>query len=390
MMTPSTDPFDDLTRTSVHGTEFADPAVVDPAAVDPAAVDPAVVDPAVVDPAVGEHLVRGGAVPAVSVVVIAYNEQARIADCVASIAAQSYRDTEIIVVDDGSLDATVEVLRRTFATDVRLRVIELGTNQGRGAARLAGLSATRGEHIAFVDADIVLPPTWLQELMTALPGHSAVSGIAVPDGDCAVLWRMFSPTARVKAGSEEITGNNVLFVGSVIREIGFDAQSRLGEDFRLAGRMRAAGHTLATVPGITVEHHEAKTYRKALRWLYESGVDASSLLQEFGRLRMPDLAWMVWLVAHVFLIAGVVVRPSLASLAVLSSFALSTAIAFAHAFSRFDPSRRTGRWLLAAVANIPLMTGYLIGRTVGTTKVIARASRRRSSSATAQQVTNRG
>ena len=320
--------------------------------------------------------------PSVSIVVIAYNEEARIADCVASIAAQGFLDTEIIVVDDGSLDGTVDVLRRSFAGEGRLRVLELGSNQGRGAARLAGLSATRGELIAFVDADIVLPPTWLQELVAALPGHSAVSGIAVPDGDCAVLWRMFSPTARVKAGSEEITGNNVLFVGSVIREIGFDAQSRLGEDFRLAGRMRAAGHTLATVPGITVEHHEAKTYRKALRWLYESGVDASSLLQEFGRVRLPDLAWLAWLVAHLFLLTALAARPASALLVGLLSFVCSSAIAFAHAYSRFDPRRRSGRWVLAALANIPLMTGYLIGRTVGTARVIARAANRRSSSVT--------
>ena len=311
-------------------------------------------------------------IPEVSIVVIAYNEQARIVDCVASIAAQTYTDTEIIVVDDGSLDGTVAVLRDAFGYEDRLRIIELGTNQGRGAARLAGLEATRGRLIGFVDADIVLTPTWLDDLLEALPGHSAVSGIAVPDGDCAVLWRIFRPSARVKAGSEQITGNNVLFDGDVIREIGFDAQSRLGEDFRLASRMRGLGHELATVAHVTVEHREAKTYRKAFHWLYESGVDASSLLAEFGRFRLPDLTWMIWLVCQVVIAATMLAAPRAALALIAVSFLTTSAVAFGHAYSRFDPARHPLRWMAAAVANIPLMNAYLVGRTIGTGRLALR------------------
>ena len=308
--------------------------------------------------------------PAVSVVVIAYNEAARIADCVLSIARQQFTDIEIIVVDDGSLDGTVSVLRRALGHDDRLRVLELGTNQGRGAARRAGLEAATGATIGFVDADIVLDPTWLDRLLVALPGNAAVSGIAVPDGDCAVLWRIFSPTARIKQGSEQITGNNVLFDGAVIRETGFDAASRLGEDFRLASTLRRQGHRLTTVADVTVEHREAKTYAKALRWLYDSGVDATSLLVEFRRFRLPDLAWLLWLGG--MLLALPTMFAGIAPALVMAGVATLTAgISFGHTFSRFDPRTRTGRWALAAIANLPLMSCYLIGRTVGALRLIA-------------------
>lgn len=313
-----------------------------------------------------------GYTPEVSVIVIAYNEQERIVECVASIVAQTYSDVEIVVVDDGSTDATVAVLRAGFLDEARLRIVELGTNQGRGAARAAGLETARGRLIGFVDADIVLDPNWLHELRAALPGRSAVSGIAVPDGDCAVVWRMFRPAARVKAGSEQITGNNVLFDGSVIRELGFDAHSRLGEDFRLASRMRGLGYELATVTHVTVEHREAKTYRKAFRWLYDSGVDASALLAEFGRFRLPDLAWAGWLSAQLLLAGALAAYPMLAGLIMTASAALTTSVAFAHAYSRFDPLRHPGRWLAAAVANVPLIGAYLVGRTVGTVRVALR------------------
>jgi len=314
--------------------------------------------------------------PRVSVIVIAYNEQERIGDCVASITAQSFEDIEIVIVDDGSTDSTVDRLQAAFSDETRLRILELGQNRGRGAARLAGLEAARGDLIAFVDADIVLQGAWLQSLLDNLPGHSAVSGIAVPDGDCAVIWRMFRPTARIHAGSEQITGNNVLFVGDVIREIGFDATSKLGEDFRLASRMRGLGHRLATVSEVTVEHREAKTYRKAFRWLFDSGVDATSLFVEFGRVRLPDVTWLAWLLGQCALVTLLAMTPiSLFVVGAISGI-LTASVAFGHVYSRFDPRLHPIRWLLAAFANVPLMGAYLVGRTVGAVRILLRSLRK--------------
>ena len=301
-----------------------------------------------------------------SLIVIAYNEEKRIVECVSSILAQEYRgEYEVIVVDDGSVDHTVAVLRARFPGESRLRIVELGVNQGRGAARDAGIQAALGGTVGFVDADIVLPLDWLHLLSSELEGRSAVSGIAVPDGDCAVLWRIFKPEARVKAGSEQITGNNVLFVGDVIRANGFDRSSKLGEDFRLASRLRSEGHVLATIGSVSVEHREAKSYRKAVRWLFESGVDASRLLVEFSRVRMPDLSWFGWAVASsmggALLAAGAISVGS----AALGEFLLISVVAAGHCWSRFDPRKHPGRWLAACVANIPLIAAYLIGRSVG-------------------------
>jgi glycosyltransferase involved in cell wall biosynthesis len=306
----------------------------------------------------------------VSIVVIAYNEQSRILDCLNSIQTQTFSDIEVIVVDDGSLDKTPELLLQYSLSEPRLRVIAFESNKGRGAARLAGLQAASSPLIAFVDADIVLSPSWLQSLVDALPGHSAVSGIAVPDGDCAVLWRIFRPTARINPGSEQITGNNVLFLGDVIREIGFDAHSRLGEDFRLASRLRALGHSLATIPSVTVQHREAKTYAKAILWLYESGVDASSLLLEFRRIRLPDITWATWFTLHLLLLPVALLLSVYPLLVLLTSTILTVLPALGHAFARFQPFPHPLRFLAASLANIPLMTAYLIGRTVGTLRLL--------------------
>src|ERR1700691_1227930 len=98
----------------------------------------------------------------VAFVVIAHNEAIGIADCLRSIASQQeLSNFEVVVVDDGSTDATSTVLRSLQREIPELRVLQHETNLGRGAARAAGVRATRSCLIAMVDGDIVLPSDWL-------------------------------------------------------------------------------------------------------------------------------------------------------------------------------------------------------------------------------------
>jgi len=89
----------------------------------------------------------------VSVIVPCYNQARFVTDAVESVAAQMYRDVEIIVVNDGSTDHTSDVVARYQA----VRVIEQD-NRGLAAARNAGLYASRGDYLVFLDADDRLMP----------------------------------------------------------------------------------------------------------------------------------------------------------------------------------------------------------------------------------------
>lgn len=100
----------------------------------------------------------------ISVIVPAYNVEKYIADCLESITTQSYRDIEIIVVNDGSTDSTLEIINRHAAADPRIRVISQ-PNGGLSAARNVGLDAANGEWIAFVDGDDMLLPDALSHLL---------------------------------------------------------------------------------------------------------------------------------------------------------------------------------------------------------------------------------
>ncbi len=300
--------------------------------------------------------------PDVSLVVIAYNEQAHVAACVRSILDQQTEvPLEVIVVDDGSTDGTANAALAAAAGDLRLRVIRLGRNSGRGAARDAGVEAAQGRAIGFVDADIALPPYWLERCLAQLTGHAAVGGIAVPDGHTAVIARVTGATPRDVAGSMPITAANVLFDAAALAHAGFDPRDRVGEDFRLAARLQRAGFSLRRVPGLVVRHEESRSYASALRWRYDNGVDAASHPREIGRVRMADAIWVAWVAAWVISYAGVVRR---SPRWLLVGGTATVAAGLAHAATRFRP-RPIGPFLLACLADIPMMTAYLLGRTVG-------------------------
>ena len=192
-----------------------------------------------------------------------------------------------------------------------------------------------------------------------------MSGIAQPDGDCAVIWRICQPTIRQRKGSAEITGNNVLFSHEVLERVPFSPDAKLGEDFRLAKSMTQAGFRLSTIEDLKVEHRESKTYWKAISWMWESGVDATSLLFEFRILRMPDLAWLTWLSTCV----ATVIATGLGVLGLrISIFAVVVLTLLVDAFfitSRFAPRPHLIRFLAALFISPPMMLAYLVGRTAG-------------------------
>lgn len=102
-------------------------------------------------------------IPRHSIVVPAYNTAGAIGRCIDSIIAQSYGDWELIVVDDGSTDATAAIIDTYAATDGRIRALHIA-NGGVSAARNVGIEHARGEYIMFVDSDDWIEPDYLRQV----------------------------------------------------------------------------------------------------------------------------------------------------------------------------------------------------------------------------------
>lgn len=112
--------------------------------------------------------------PLVSVVVPTYNRAQLVCDALDSVAAQTWRPIEIVVVDDGSTDASREAIvewrERNEDQSLSLCYIHQA-NQGQNAARNTGIAAARGEFIAFLDSDDVYLPAKLEKQVALLARH---------------------------------------------------------------------------------------------------------------------------------------------------------------------------------------------------------------------------
>lgn len=110
--------------------------------------------------------------PKVSVVIPAYNVERYIGKCLSTLVEQTFEDFEIIVVNDGSKDGTLAILRHFEERYPFITVIDQ-KNAGISQARNAGIASARGENLCFVDSDDYVAPTFLEELYNALTSTDA-------------------------------------------------------------------------------------------------------------------------------------------------------------------------------------------------------------------------
>lgn len=113
--------------------------------------------------------------PLVSVILPVYNVQKYLEVCVNSIIRQTYPVLEVVAVNDGSTDKSLEILERMAKSDKRIRIISQ-ENKGLSAARNKGLEEARGDYIQFVDSDDFVSPLLLERtLEVALKNDSDIS-----------------------------------------------------------------------------------------------------------------------------------------------------------------------------------------------------------------------
>ncbi len=108
----------------------------------------------------------------VSIIVPAYNVEKNIPYCLNSLVNQTYKNIEIICVNDGSKDSTLDIIREYAAKESRIRVIDK-PNGGLSSARNAGIDIAKGEYYAFVDSDDFVALNFIERLLELVNTHFA-------------------------------------------------------------------------------------------------------------------------------------------------------------------------------------------------------------------------
>jgi len=253
------------------------------------------------------------AAPRVSVLMTTFNGARTIADSIASVLAQTWREFELVVVDDASTDETLRIL--AGHADPRMRVIRAERNLGVVGARNLGFEACRGEYVAAHDHDDISRPSRLAEQVVLLDREPAVVLVAtevelqaegrlsrsghVADG-CAPVMRWLLLV------DNPLTWSSIMLRAEAVRRLGQFVRPdyELADDFDLYHRLLSVGEIIRLPAPLTVYRWHATNATRAGQgrlnanaarvlcdayrgWLGEDAADAARLVVRHLSHREP-------------------------------------------------------------------------------------------------------
>lgn len=139
--------------------------------------------------------------PEVSVVINMYNSEKYLRKCIDSVLAQTFTDFELILVNDGSKDHSLDICKEYAEKDKRIRIVDK-ENGGLADARNAGLDAAKGKYLEFIDADDWIEPDLLEKCVTKL--HETDADIVIFD-----IYQYFVATGKKEVLSHPYDQNQV-------------------------------------------------------------------------------------------------------------------------------------------------------------------------------------
>lgn len=201
--------------------------------------------------------------PKISVVIPVYNGEKTIQQTVESVLCQTFQDIEILIINDGSSDRTLEILNPI--SDSRLKIHSF-PNAGLAASRNRGIDLAQGDYISFIDADDLWTPDKLQDQLNALEADSQ-AGLAYswtdfidetgnflrPGGYARIagnVYRELLLSYFIESGS------NILIRKEIIARVGyFDESLQAAEDWDFALRV-ASCYPIVVVPKVQVLYRQ--------------------------------------------------------------------------------------------------------------------------------------
>jgi len=245
--------------------------------------------------------------PYVSVIIPAKNVEATINECLDSLMAQDYKDFEIIIVDNGSTDATQKIISSYSVTFIS------ENKPGAYLARNTGIRHARGEILAFTDADCVADKAWLKELVSCFK----VKGIGGCGGDLLAfkpinlveqflslgklrLYHTPNPSEIIRKKNHFLSGAlgsaNMAFRSSVLKKLdGFDPTLKdFGGDYDLSWRIQNLGYPLLYNPQAVVYHRMRNNIKKMFKQFYYFGQNIPLLLKQ-----QPDRSSFIQLKTYI-------------------------------------------------------------------------------------------
>ncbi len=214
--------------------------------------------------------------PRVSVIMPVFNAAPFLREAIASVLAQDFSDFELIVVNDGSTDASENIVHEF--QDPRIHVVNNSRNMGIVESLNTGVRQARGEYIARMDADDVCVNTRFSKQVDFLDGHPEIAvlatriqlidekGLELPDWKADVRTTSHRSIWRYMAFANCIAHPSVMIRSKVLKEHGYRTERARAEDYDLWLRLLDAGYNFSKIPerlvryrivSTSITHHQA-------------------------------------------------------------------------------------------------------------------------------------
>lgn len=225
----------------------------------------------------------------VSVIIPVYNGEKTLRQCLDSVLNQTYKDYEVIVIDNNSTDRTKEIIKEFQSRNEKIKYI-FEAYRSRGAARNAGILATREDIIAMIDSDCIAPKKWLLRITYPFVYENEMVVMGFEKDLIKNYWTKNIQKANWRFIKQNLKGKyithldtkNFAIKASLMKKLMFDPELKNFEDFDLALRLKNIAN-IRFIPSIKVKHNHNSSFIQTIALNFDRAFWTMKIFQKYKK-----------------------------------------------------------------------------------------------------------
>jgi len=224
--------------------------------------------------------------PKVSVIIPVYNGEKTLKQCLDSVLNQTYKNYEVIAIDNCSTDKTKDIIKKFQSKNEKVSYV-FERRRSRGAARNAGIKVAKGEIIAITDGDCVVPENWIEELTKPIIYENETAVMGFEEELIKNYWAKNIQKANWKFFQRNLNGEyincidtkNFAIKSSIIKKMMFDSSLSNFEDFDLSLRLKKL-IKIRFVPSVRVKHNHESRFINVVKLNFDRAYWTTKIFQK--------------------------------------------------------------------------------------------------------------